>query len=91
MRNSLYVEQGNNSNWDSCSKVIVSDPKGSRAISLSEQVTFNSENSVSKSTVYSAPPGYILLNYYWVKFKWTDESGAHEVESDKAFCSTGYK
>ena len=57
----------------------------------SEQVTFNSENTVSKSTVYSAGSGYILLNYYWVKFKWTDDNGSHEKESGKAFCTSGYK
>ena len=57
----------------------------------SEQVTFSSENTVSKLTVYSADPGYILLNYYWVKFKWADDSGAHEIESDKAYCTSGYK
>jgi len=56
----------------------------------SEQVTFNSENSVSKSTVYSAASGYILLNYYWVKLKWTDDEGSHEIESGKAYCTNNY-
>ena len=56
-----------------------------------EQITFNSETAVSKTTVYSVSDGSILKNYYWVKFKWTDDSGTHELESDKAFCETGYK
>jgi hypothetical protein len=57
----------------------------------SEQVTFSSVNSTSKSTVHSAASGYILLNYYWVKFKWTDDNGSHEIESGKAYCTNSYK
>ena len=60
------------------------------ALKDSEQVTFNSENIVSKSTVYSAASGYVLLNYYWVKFKWTDDAEAHEIESGKAYCTNNY-
>jgi len=57
----------------------------------SEQVTFSSTSATSKSTVYKAGTGYILLNYYWVKFKWTDDDGSHEMESGKAYCTNGYK
>ena len=60
------------------------------ALKDSEQVTFDSKNTVSKSTVYSAGSGYVLLNYYWVKFKWTDDDGSHEIESGKAYCTNTY-
>jgi hypothetical protein len=39
------------------------------------------------SDVYSAGIGYYFLNYHWVKIKWTDELGSHEIESPKAYCS----
>ena len=55
-------------------------------IKKTEQITFSSNNNTSKSTAYSASSGYILLNYYWVKLKWTDDSGVHTLESGKAFC-----
>jgi len=61
------------------------------ALKDSEEVLFSSSSPVSKSTTYSAGPGYVLVNYYWVKLKWTDDNGAHEIESGKAFCTTGYK
>ena len=35
--------------------------------------------------------GYILLNYYWVKFKWTDDNDSHELESGKTYCTSSYK
>ncbi len=53
----------------------------------SEEILFNSANVTSKSTIYKAPVGYILNNYYWVKFKWTDDDGQHELETSKAFCT----
>lgn len=53
----------------------------------SETCEFRTTGPESKSTVYSAGSGYVLLNYYWVKIKWTDEDGSsHTVESNKAYC-----
>lgn len=53
----------------------------------SETYTFTSKEPVMYTTTYSAPPGYVLLNYFWVKIKWTDEDGTpHTIESAKAYC-----
>lgn len=54
----------------------------------SEEIIFNSSNVTLKSTIYKAPPNYFLLNYYWVKFTWTDDNGQHEVKTSKAFCTS---
>lgn len=50
---------------------------------------FSSPNDnavISKTTVYTAKTGYILMNYYWVKISWDDDNGHHLVESSKAYC-----
>ena len=52
----------------------------------STEYTFNSSSTTSKTTVWSADSGYILLNYYWVKIRWTDDNGDHLLESSKAYC-----
>ena len=54
----------------------------------STQFNFNSNSTTSKSSVWPAASGYYLLNYYWVKITWTDDSGAHSLESAKAYCGT---
>ena len=54
----------------------------------SEEIIFNSSNVTTKSTIYKAATGYILLNYYWVRFIWTDDNGQHEIKSSKAFCTS---
>ena len=54
-----------------------------------ETQIFNSENYSTRSTVYKARPGNVLLNYYWVKIHWTDDEGSHSTESVKAYCSYG--
>lgn len=51
------------------------------------RMAINMGGVTSRSDVFSAGEGYYFLNYYWVKIKWTDELGAHEIESHKAFCS----
>ena len=56
-------------------------------IKSSTEYTFDSGSITSKSTVLSAPTGYILLNYYWVKITWTDDDGQHSIESSKAYCT----
>lgn len=51
--------------------------------------TFSSPNNnvvISKTAVYTAETGNILMNYYWVKIYWDDENGNHVVESNKAYC-----
>ena len=53
----------------------------------SDEHTFNSSSTTTKSTAWSADSGYILLNYYWVKITWTDDSGSHLIESSKAYCT----
>ena len=53
----------------------------------SEETVFNSNNVTTKTTLYSAPVGYVLLNYYWVKLIWTDDTGSHELSSSKAYCT----
>lgn len=58
-------------------------------IMKSETYEFSTTGVQRYSTVYSAAPGYVLLNYYWVKIKWTDEDGvSHTRESSKAYCYT---
>ncbi len=57
-------------------------------IIATEVFTMNAGSIVSKSSVYSVDAGYYLLNYHWVKIKWTDESGQHVIESAKAYCSS---
>ena len=53
----------------------------------SETHEFRTTGTERSSTVYSTSSGYILLNYYWVKIKWTDENGtSHTRESSKAYC-----
>ena len=54
----------------------------------SEEIIFNSDNVTIKSTIYKAQTGYILMNYYWAKFIWTDDNGQHETETSKAFCTS---
>ena len=54
----------------------------------SEEIIFNSGNVTIKSTIYKAQVGYILMNYYWVKFTWTDDNGQHETETSKAYCTS---
>jgi len=53
----------------------------------SENITVSSQTVQTFTSTYSASSGFILLNYWWVKIKWTDEAGdSHEVESDQAYC-----
>lgn len=52
----------------------------------SEMATFDSESSTTKSTSYSASPGFILLNYYWIEIHWTDDDDSHSIQSSKALC-----
>jgi len=52
----------------------------------STQTTFSSGHSTLKSSVWSAPSGYYLLNYFWAKISWTDDDGPHLIESSKAYC-----
>lgn len=53
----------------------------------SEELIFNSSNVTKKSTIYKAAVGYVFMNYYWVKLSWTDDSGQHNKESSKAYCT----
>jgi len=54
----------------------------------SEHYTFTSETPVTYTAEYSKPGSY-LLNYYWVKIKWTDEDGtSHIEESSKSYSYT---
>lgn len=39
------------------------------------------------TTTYSAISGYYFLNYLWLRIKWTDATGAHMVETNKAYCN----
>lgn len=57
-------------------------------IKSSTEYTFDSASTTTKSTVWSAATGYILLNYYWVKITWTDDDGQHFIESSKAYCTS---
>jgi hypothetical protein len=53
----------------------------------SETFTFTLNETKSNSITYDSAPGYILLNYYFVKFKWTNEDGeVMTMESSKAYC-----
>ena len=56
----------------------------------SAEYTFNSSSTTTKSnfpTYLWKCFNYILLNYYWVKISWTDDSGSHLIESSKAYCT----
>lgn len=56
-------------------------------IVFSDQWTFSSKSPEEVNTYFSAPSGYVLLNYYWVRITWTDEDGTdNELESNKAYC-----
>ena len=50
-----------------------------------ERITINTSGTTSRSAVYRTAPGYILLNYYWAKIRWSDDTGQKEVESGKAY------
>ena len=50
-----------------------------------DYVDFTQNQPVSHTTTFSAPAGFVLLNYYWVELSWTDDDGPHTVESNKAF------
>jgi len=39
------------------------------------------------TTTYTAISGYYFLNYLWVKLHWVDDTGAHMVETNKAYCN----
>ena len=52
-----------------------------------ETQIFNSESYSTRSTIFNAGSGYVLLNYFWVKIHWTDDEGSYSIESDKAYCS----
>jgi len=60
-----------------------------QTVQKTESYTFTA--NAAGSTTYNAQPGYILLNYWWVKISWTDQDGtAKSVQSSEAFCrSTG--
>ncbi|HOY31523.1 MAG TPA: hypothetical protein PKW80_06560 [Bacteroidales bacterium] len=60
---------------------------GDQTMQKSEQFAFNSNSYQTKSTVYQAPAGYILMNYYWIKLIWTDDNGSHILESGKGYCT----
>src|SRR5687768_9202385 len=59
---------------------------GNPTLKSSGEYTFDSPFITSKSTVYSAPPGYVLANNYYLKLIWTDDAGQHSLLSDKAYC-----
>jgi PKD repeat protein len=59
---------------------------GNPKLKSSTELTFDSANITSKSSVYSAPPGYVLANNYYLKLIWTDDAGQHSLMSDKAYC-----
>lgn len=48
---------------------------------------FDDPQPVSHTTTFTAPVGFVLLNYYWVELSWTDDDGNHTLESSKAFCT----
>jgi len=57
-----------------------------QTVKNSTEYTFDGALQTTKTTVYTAPAGYVFLNYYWVKISWTDDLGQHLVESSKAYC-----
>jgi PKD repeat protein len=59
---------------------------GNPTLMSSTEYMFDSAHTTSKSTVYSAPPGYVLANNYYLKLVWTDDAGQHTLLSDKAYC-----
>jgi len=59
---------------------------GMPTLKSSTEYMFDSAFITSKSTVYSAPAGYVLANNYYLKLIWTDDSGQHTLLSDKAYC-----
>lgn len=49
--------------------------------------TFFTKEPQDVITYLYASPGYVFLNYYWVKIWWYDEDGKYnKVESSKAYC-----
>ena len=63
------------------------------AFGLHDQVvsrTFEEYDNTAPSTyttAYYANPGYVLLNYYWVEFKWQNEDGTYGwITSQKVYC-----
>lgn len=57
-----------------------------RQMKSSQEFIFENDLPTYKSTTYSAAPGNILLNYFWVEIKWTDDAGSREEISNVAFC-----
>ena len=56
---------------------------GDRVIKSETKIAAASNLQIVK---YEAPAGYILLNYFWVEIKWTDDEGFHALKSSKAYC-----
>jgi hypothetical protein len=52
----------------------------------SDHVTFYSESCSTRTTYVTASPGYVSLNYWWVKIRWSDDDGSYTIESSKAYC-----
>lgn len=49
--------------------------------------TFRNESIEELPTGVTAPPGYVLVGYFWFMITWTDEDGTeNEVLSDEAYC-----
>nr|BDD47197.1 hypothetical protein 8 [Balneolaceae bacterium] len=53
----------------------------------SETYTVSSDSDRIRYS-YSAGSGYILLNYYYAKVRWTDDSGSYEIDTDEAYCTS---
>lgn len=49
--------------------------------------TFRNETIEELPTGVTAPPGYVLVGYFWFMITWTDEDGTeNEVLSEEAYC-----
>ncbi len=49
--------------------------------------TFRTQDFEELRLIVQAPPGYILMGYFWFRCDWTDEDGTYnEILSDTAYC-----
>jgi hypothetical protein len=53
----------------------------------SQTYTFNSGVNTSHSFEFSAPNGYVLWHYFWLRLSWTDDKGLHTINTSKVYLS----
>lgn len=51
-----------------------------------KNIVFRESGGKAFTLRYETDPYYVFQNYYWIKVRWTDDTGRYFVESEKVFC-----